>query len=168
MSKITVTENDLEPVDGERESDLGAVDQLQPRRPRRRRSLLPWVIILVIVALVGGALYMFNERRELQREVAELSQKQNLSAIDESKQLLEEVGQLIELPTDDEPTIATVSDASKVNDKPFFANAKNDDKVLLFTKSGKAILYRPSIKKIIEVSTLNLSAPGETTPVTTP
>jgi len=69
--------------------------------------------------------------------------------------LVKEVGQLIELPKET-PTVATITDENKLKDQAFFANAKNGDKVLIFTNSKKAILYRPSLKKIIEVAPINL------------
>jgi hypothetical protein len=71
--------------------------------------------------------------------------------------LVLKVGKLIALPTDESPTVATVTDASKVKDQPFFKNAKNEDKVLIYQKTAKAILYRPSENRIIEVGAVNIN-----------
>ena len=71
--------------------------------------------------------------------------------------LVTQVGKLISLPTDEKPTVATVTDASKIKDQTFFANAKDDDRVLIFQKAAKAILYRPSENRIIEVGAVNIN-----------
>jgi len=67
------------------------------------------------------------------------------------------VGKLITLPTDEKPTVATVTDASKVKDQQFFQNAQNADVVLIYTKAQKAILYSPTENKIIEVGAVNIN-----------
>jgi hypothetical protein len=52
--------------------------------------------------------------------------------------------------------VATVSDPEKLKEQPFFTQAKKGDKLLIYAKARKAILYDPAINKIIEVSTLNI------------
>ncbi len=69
---------------------------------------------------------------------------------------MEAVGRLIVLPEDEVPTIATVTDLEALQGQPFFANAKLGDKVLIFAKAGKAILYDPVEQKIVEVAPVNL------------
>lgn len=78
--------------------------------------------------------------------------KENL----DSDKLISAVGKLITLPEDENPTIATVSDPAKLAGQPFFSRAKEGDKVLIYTRYKKAILYRPSERKLVEVADLNL------------
>jgi hypothetical protein len=59
------------------------------------------------------------------------------------------------LPTE-KPTIATVENTKKLTSQAFFKNARNGDKVLMYTQTKKAILYRPSEDKVIEVAYLNI------------
>lgn len=80
-------------------------------------------------------------------------------------QLLKQIGKLIELPKDESPTIAVVSDVSKLQDQAFFANAQNGDSVLVYSLAKKAILFRRSANKVIEVATIESSA--SVTPVET-
>lgn len=77
--------------------------------------------------------------------------------VKEFQKTLKLISRLIILPENEQPTLATVSDASKLKDQPFFANAKTGDKVLIYANSKKAILYNPETDKIVEVSSLNLS-----------
>jgi hypothetical protein len=80
------------------------------------------------------------------------------------------VGKLIVLPTDEQPTLATVVDPSKLKNQPFFAQAQKGDQVLIYTNARKAILYSPTANKIVEVAPLIIGAqaapPAATAPAT--
>lgn len=114
------------------------------------------IFMLGLALIVGLFLFLLNDRKELKQQVTELSSDTQTKADDEAVALKSEIGKYLELP-DEVPTVATVEDASKVKNQTFFANAQNGDKVLLFSKAGKAVLYRPSTKKIIEVAPINLN-----------
>lgn len=115
------------------------------------------IIAVVVLGLSGFTGVMYLKYNQLKKENARLSNPQD-AAKAEGDKLKAEVGNLIELPSNETPTIATVVDASKLKDQSFFRNAQNDDRVLMFPESKKAILYRPSTKKIIEVAPINLGA----------
>jgi hypothetical protein len=70
----------------------------------------------------------------------------------ETQSVIEDLSRIIVLPTDEEPTIATVTNLDTIQDQPFFRNAQIGDKVIIYSRSQKAILYRPSEKKLIEVA----------------
>lgn len=128
-------------------------------RSIKTRATTPVIVSAAVVLLACGAIgYLTYDRLRLQRQVNDLSQAAPQQPVDETAQLTAKISNLIELPTDETPTVATVTDVSKVQDKPFFTRAQNGDKVLLYAKSGKALLYRPATNKLIEVSTLNLEA----------
>ena len=76
---------------------------------------------------------------------------------EEEDKLIKRVGELIDIPKDERPTIATVSDKEKVKTQPFFAKAENGDKVLIFTNNKKVILYRPGEDRIVEVGSVNIN-----------
>lgn len=114
------------------------------------------VIRIVIILAVAGALaFLTWQYFELRKENERLSDPQ-AAAQEETNRLVEEVGKLIELPSEETPTVATVVDVEKLKEQPFFAKAKNQDRVLIYTESRKAILYRPETKKIIEVAPINI------------
>lgn len=77
-------------------------------------------------------------------------------AEEEIRSVVEKVGRLIVLPQGEQPTAATVSNPERLKEQPFFKDAKVGDKVLIYTNAKKAILYRPSENKIIEVAPLNI------------
>lgn len=73
---------------------------------------------------------------------------------------MEEVGKLIDLPTGEEPTLATVTGIEKLRSQPFFQRAKNGDKVLIYAQARKAYLYDPVAKKILDVAPINPGTPS--------
>ena len=116
-----------------------------------------WIVISLIVVVVGGGFGIFRYR-QLTGELAKVKGTQtNQAAAEEVKKIVASVGKLMELPQGEEPTVATVTDVDKLKDQPFFQRAKNDDKVLIYTSEKRAILYRPSTNKIIDVAPVNLS-----------
>lgn len=116
------------------------------------RFVLYGILSVVTIASLAGATYFY-----LQYQQAQLALKNpTLAAQTEASQLIAKVGKLIDLPIGEQPTIATVSDISKLKDQPFFQNARNGDKVLIYTKAKKAILYDPLANKIVEVAPINL------------
>ena len=112
----------------------------------RLSAVLLWLLVLVIVA---GAAYYFGRRRNVQGSSNTAAQAQQ-----ELQSVTTEVGKLMILPQGEEPTIATVSDKSKLTGQDFFKNAQNGDKILIYANAKLAIIYRPSINKIVNVAPL--------------
>lgn len=110
------------------------------------------VIGLVIFVLLLLVYYFYNQYRLTQQ----LLQNPSATSNAETKALIDSVGKLILLPIGEQPTIATVTDITKLSDQPIFTNAENGDKVLIFQKAGEVIIYRPKINKIIQVAPVNL------------
>lgn len=139
--------------------DEKLVKQLS-KNNRKIRNLSAAVVTLILVLLAGGVFgglqyqKLNNLNRQLSNENKHLSNPEE-SAKAESDKLKAEVSKLVNVPTGEEPTIATVVDVNKLKDQSFFANAENGDKVFMYAKAKKAILYRPSTNKIIELAPIN-------------
>lgn len=69
--------------------------------------------------------------------------------------LLKNVSKLTDIPSDEVPTIATVTNAELIKQQSFFKDALVGDRVLLYKEAKKAILYRPSTGKIVSIAPLN-------------
>lgn len=121
------------------------------RRPSRRSAIVFSVVTLAVVASIALYVYTTQESRELR------------AARKDFDETLSNVGKLYELPNET-PQLATVTDLEKLQGQPFFVDAQNGDKVLVFPIASKVILYRPSSKKIINFSNITpseLSTQGE-------
>lgn len=103
-----------------------------------------WLLFLCAVGAAGYYYYQYRKATGADQAA-------------EIKSLTTELGKVMDLPSDETPTLATVTDKEKLASQPFFRKSENGDKVLIYVKAGKAILYRPSNKKIIDVSTVNIA-----------
>lgn len=120
------------------------------REVLKQKKLLFGLIILVLVGL-GVYYYQYQKNKTFPKDPTQ-------AAFVESQNLVEKIGKFMELPNE-QPQIATVSDASKLPNQPFFSRAQNGDKVLIYNIAQKAILYRPSTNKIIDVAPLTVAQP---------
>lgn len=127
-----------------------------PLPPYSRGPKWPVILfgILLLLIFIGGGYYAYltyfhTQPADQQEEVIE------------SDDVVSKVRELMELP-EEEPTIATVSDVTQLRDQEFFSRAQNGDKVLIFQEAGKAILFRPSTGKIIEVGPVTIELPTQT------
>lgn len=103
-----------------------------------QRILIGLAIVLALGGL-GAAGYFYYQYRNLTAPSREISD------------VYTRVSKILELP-DETPTLATVAEKEKLQDQPFFEKAENGDKVLIFPNAKKAVLYRPSTQKVIEVA----------------
>ena len=121
-----------------------------------KKILIPLIAILLIAAAATPSYYFYNQYQKAQM----LLKNPTEAAKEEVNALVTKVGQLLELPQGEEPTVATVSDKEKLKDQAFFAKSENGDKVLIYKNEKKAILYRPSVNKVIDVAPVNIGSPS--------
>jgi hypothetical protein len=111
------------------------------------------ILVIGLLASIGGNVYFYQQLDQANKLVAD----PNAVAQKEIDAIVASISLLMELPADEQPTMATVLEQDKLKDQPFFARAQNGDKVIIYTQNKKAILYRPSENRIIEVAPLVVS-----------
>ncbi len=115
------------------------------RKKSNNTNLILLIGLGVVILILGVvAFYFYNQYQSIKKNPNQVAKA-------ETEALVAEVGKLIDLPKDETPTVATVLDKEKLKDQPFFANAQNGDKILIYTKAKKAIIYRPKDNKLINV-----------------
>lgn len=107
------------------------------------------IILLILLAGSLGTSGYFYMKWKSATMVAVPNPEEEL---EEVKEITTVVGAFMELPKDEDPTVATVVDREKLRNQSFFTSAENGDKVLIYSTAQRAILYRPSTKKVIEVA----------------
>jgi hypothetical protein len=76
---------------------------------------------------------------------------------DESARVSRAVSELAIVP-DETPIVTTVTDPAKLADTPLAGEAKIGDKVLFYQEAKRAILYRPSENRIVDMVRLKVDA----------
>jgi len=124
----------------------------------KRHSLI--TVIIVALLLLVGVLEVKRQSisAQLSSKDSALEEVQTQNQADNAKlakQIVEEVRKLIDIPTDIEPTVATIVDVELLRTKnPFYDKAENGDHLIV--TPNRAILYRASENKIIDVAPVQL------------
>ncbi|MFC1647147.1 hypothetical protein ACFL1A_02555 [Patescibacteria group bacterium] len=121
-----------------------------------QKTSLISITVLLVAGVLGAFGYVYNKYQTVTKELEFVkTDKSDMSGLlpdDDQKSMIEEVAKLIDLPTDETPQVAVVTDETKLKSQPFFTPARNGDWVLAYRNIKRVILYRPSIKKIIDVA----------------
>lgn len=138
----------------------------------------------VFAVLVATFIKVDNSNQELAMKLAKYSTTKPVSAITtpgadsgaqqslipvdkaEVQALLEKLQAIALVPLSEAPTLATVVETNKLRSEAFFKNAEVDDKLFIYQQAQIAILYRPSVEKIVNMATL-LDQSGGKAPVQT-
>ncbi len=118
----------------------------------KRYILTILILVLFVGSSITAAYFYFQWKKAVTAPSAE----------EEIAEVIGVIGTYMELPQGETPTIATVLDKEKLADQAFFNKSENGDKVLIYTTAKKAILYRPSTKKVIEVAPIYFDDQQET------
>jgi hypothetical protein len=116
--------------------------------------------VLILLTLFSYSIYIvyqkyFNPTEEEKVQRQEEKTRKDILAV------LKEISKYTVLPENDPPTLFVIDNAEKLGkQQPFFANALNGDKLLIFPNSSKAILWSPSRGKIINIGPVEKTKPN--------
>ena len=115
--------------------------------------------MITTVAVLGasaGGYYFYRQYTSTKDQLQLLQTKNANSDEQESQHIIASVAKLVDIPSD-KPTVATITDKDKLKNQAFFASAENGDKILIFASTKKAIIYRPSTNKIVDIAPININ-----------
>lgn len=118
----------------------------------KKISIFVGILVLVLVLITAPSYYFYNKYQQAQL----LLKNPSLASQEEKQKTLDKLSKLIDLPQGEDPQLAVISDITKLQSQPFFANAKNGDVVIIYNNARKAILYDPIANKIIDVAPLSI------------
>ena len=117
---------------------------MESKKTGKLNIIISVVLVVIALALAALTFYFFRQYQNIKKNPNQVAQA-------EIDAVVANVGKIIDLPKDETPTLATVQDKDKLKDQPFFAQAQNGDKILIYTKSKKAIIYRPKDNILVNV-----------------
>ena len=126
-------------------------------RRKRSKSVIVIVLIVLFLGALGAAGYFYYQTVQLRNNPDTAKQ----AADQQAKDLKAKVAKLITVP-DETPTIATVEDKEKLKDQPFFKDAENGDRILIFTQAKKAVIYREKDNRLINVGPIAVTSDATT------
>lgn len=132
----------------------------------RKPKLTTVVVLLVLLGLAAGSAYLYMKYDETQQKVEQLSTVQGQEELNktQTEQLLGEMRQMILLPTDEDPAVATIIDINQLNSNEFYKDAQNGDRVIVYSNAKKAYIYRPESKIIVNVGSFSVEASQQQQP----
>lgn len=119
---------------------------------QKNPNLLNIILFVLLLAALCGFAWSFWRYWSLKQEVRFLSTSQGQQELNKKEvdKVVEAVGKLIILPTDQQPTVATIQDVvALAKEQPFFNGAENGDKLLFYP--DKAIIYSVKNDKLVNV-----------------
>ncbi len=117
-----------------------------PGEDKKNYAGLTAFLLVAIVALAGGLVYVGTLNRSLRSANAQVA------AVSDSAGTIKKISKYIELPKDEQPTVARINDVEKLlqTNPDFYASAKNGDLLVVYT--GMALIYRDTTDKLIKVA----------------
>jgi hypothetical protein len=132
-----------------------------PKIKNQKKLILFGALLIAVLLIIIGFLFIkYNKASNDPQSAAKAT----------TKRIVERVGSIYDLPTDEEPTVAQVQDKAKLQGQVFFAKAQNGDYILVYSKNKLAMIYREKDGKLINVGPINIddsqqsAQPGQTTP----
>lgn len=133
---------------------------MNPQKFDSRLLAAAGLMMILLVAAFGANLYFYLKYRQVQTNYLKLAANPQEAFRMENKNMVEKIRSLMVLPEDEDPTVAIVDSLERLKNQPFFKNAKVGDRVFIFNKAKKAVLYDPIANKIIEVGPVNVGTPS--------
>lgn len=111
-----------------------------------------WLIVgaVVVALLLATAGHFFWQYLALKNDPA-VANKETIARV------TDQVGDILQVPADEEPQVAQVTEPDKLKAQPFFAGVQKDDYLIVYQKAKLAILYREKDRKLINVDHVELT-----------
>lgn len=105
--------------------------------------LLSIIVVLLLVTTVATVSYLSKDN----------SDKKVENAIDEKlvKEVNNNLKDILQLPTDEKPGIGTIQNLDDLKANPFFDDAKVGDRIIIYSKTKRVVLYRMEENRIINI-----------------
>ncbi len=145
------------------------MDQLPAGSGSKKLLSLVLIVALAVLAYVNYTkrIQLADELKSLSVKMEQLQTGNNPQNVAAAKQIIEKVRRHIVIPTNVDPTVATIVDVNTLKSRnEFYKNAKNGDNLIV--TPTRAILYDPDKDIILDVVPVQLQAQASSAPAAAP
>ncbi len=121
-----------------------------PPRPKKRRGLMFWVLLLALAGVSYWAYTLHQENKELRDPEAQ------------ARRIVAAMRDHILLPEDEVPGVFPIDKTQAT--EPFFKNAQNGDLLVVYRSTQQAFIYSPSRKILVNAGVLVVNPEQEQVP----
>lgn len=104
-------------------------------------SKMMLVLTAVSVIAMASAIYFYVQLNSLQ------------SRANADQQLVTQVGETVQVPTGETPMVVTVENKANLTNKLLANKVDDGDKLIIYSANKRIIVYRPSVKKVVDMLT---------------
>lgn len=122
-----------------------------------KKKFIVIALLIVLLASIGFAGYDYFLAKKYIFKIVSTEEQVKKEVVAVTKI----IRQSIDLPPDEKAVMATVTDIDQLKDQQFFRSAQNGDVVLMYPESGKALIYRPKDKRVVEFGAMVIPPAGE-------
>ncbi len=133
------------------------MDSISSSAGTRKLLVIVLVVALAVLAYVNYTkrIQLANELKKLSVQMEQLQTGNNPQNVAAAKEIVDKVRKHIIIPTEIEPTVATIVDVNTLRSRnEFYKNAKNGDNLIV--TPTRAILYDPDMDIILDVVPVQL------------
>jgi hypothetical protein len=136
-------------------SEEETVTRTVPQPTRRRRGFAGKLSGLLFIAVVILACLYIQQKREVTRLTDPVAQTEY--AQKQVDKVIADLKNYMVIPDDEDlKLLGVINDAESLKkDQAFYANVEKGDYVFLFAKSSRALIWRPTDKKIVNFGVAN-------------
>jgi hypothetical protein len=110
-----------------------------------RKTVIVLLLVLLLLAAGCSALFFIKYKQAV-----------NKAPANERQQILSKIEPIIALP-DEQPELSTVLDTTKLTNQTLRQRANNGDKLLIYSKAKRLVIYRPSSGKVVDMLTIQVA-----------
>jgi predicted PurR-regulated permease PerM len=110
--------------------------------PKKKNKLIIALVVIIVILLAVGGFFIYKYINTV-----------NSDPTHQDQALVDNISRYIDLPNE-QPTVATIVDRTKLSSQALSDQSQNGDKLLIFSEAKRIVLYRPSIGKIVAILTI--------------
>lgn len=124
------------------------------------------VMSLITLIAVAGFVWSYANYTKTKNKLAAATDPNTQQQLNkqEIESLVAKISKHMILPAGEEPTVASVTDADALKkEQPFYKDATNGDKLLVYMKEKKAIIYNVEMDLLVNVGPIYFNETASTT-----